>query len=315
MEIELLKEVLECLNDGRKLVHYHKDKYAFYLLESYCRSIADDKGWVKISDIKASPFAKLLQRQLVKRLVAQSGHGKIFIADLEDQILEEYQSYVITLSQWGSKADYPWEQTSRPGSNLVMQLNLTNQHDQHLLKLKIDSEVFKTRFHPIHQHKSSLAWVRIDFDFDTGEALIEEIQTDWIRRAATHKAWAKKAVSRGAKYYRVYDKKYPANEMLEYTEMLLQKHKNAWQEVSLFCAIQLIQQDIGISNIFYHSYETGAVIKNIRESLPPKSLYTDLPKQFCFKVVDKGPEFVINNKNVKRRLKKLKQVKWFQLCI
>lgn len=30
--------------------------------------------------------------------------------------------------------------------------------------------------------RDTLAWSRIDFDFDTGEALIEEIQSDWVRR-------------------------------------------------------------------------------------------------------------------------------------
>lgn len=315
MEIELLKEVIECLSEGRKLVHYHKDKYALYLLEKYCYSIAGDKPQVKISDIKKSCFGRLLKRELLKPLIAKSGNGKISIAEINQVLIRDYQSYVITLSKWGSKADYPWEQTSLPGTNLVMQLNLTNQHDQHLLRLKIDSEIFKTRLHPIHQYKSSLAWARIDLDFDTGEALIEEVQTDWIRRATTHQQWAKKAILGGRKYYRVYGQKYPAIEMLDYTEKLLKKHKKNWQEVTLFYAIQLIQQDIGIHNIFYHSFDTGAALKNIRDFLPPKSLYTDLPKQFCFETVKKGPEFVLKHKKVQGKIKKLKQVKWFQLCI
>jgi len=45
-------------------------------------------------------------------------------------------------------------------------------------KLKIKGNPFKYRYHPIHQSKSSVVWTRIDFDLESGEALIEEIQND-----------------------------------------------------------------------------------------------------------------------------------------
>lgn len=314
MEIELLKEVLECLAEDRRLVHYHDDKYALYLLQQYCKQHEKKSpSKIKIGQIKTSAFAKCLHRPKVKKLVASFGDGKISSKRLAQAVIDDYQSYVITLSQWGCKEDYEWAQTSVPGANLVMQLNLTNQHDQYLLDLKLNGEPFKYHSHPIHHSKSSLSWARIDFDLNTGEALIEEIQNDWLRRAARHTVWAKAAITNSRKYYWIRGEKYAAKQMLEYTQVLLARYQKRWQETTLFYAIKLINQDIGINKIFYHSLETGAVLKDIRGTLPPRSLYTSLPKRFCFSPCDNGPEFIMSNRKVKRKLKKIKKIEWFQL--
>jgi hypothetical protein len=42
---------------------------------------------------------------------------------------------------------------------------------------------FEWSAHPIRRSPSTLAWSRVDIDFENGEALIEEIQTDWVRLA------------------------------------------------------------------------------------------------------------------------------------
>ena len=40
--------------------------------------------------------------------------------------------------------------------------------------------------HPVRQDgRHTLAWARMDVDLDAGEALIEEIQSDWIREAVS----------------------------------------------------------------------------------------------------------------------------------
>ena len=311
MDKKFLNEVIECLNDGRRLVHYFDDKYAFYLLEKFC----EQKGDTSISDVKLSSFAKLLQRPKVKQFIATQGDGKISVKRLQQMLYDNYQSYVITLSSWGDSDDHDWDQTSVPGSNLVVQVNLTNQHDQLLRELKIENEHFRLNFHPIHSTKSSMSWARIDFDFNTGEALIEEIQNDWLREAAWHGRMAKKAVLRGDEFYRYCGEEISAKNMLQYTQTLLGKYQKRWQETTLYYAIEVIKQEIGISKIFYHSFLTGALLKNIEGSLPPRSIYTQLPKQFCFSPSEQGPEFIVNHKKVKRKLKKAKQTQWFQLCL
>ncbi|PHS16861.1 MAG: hypothetical protein COA86_11405 [Kangiella sp.] len=316
MEIKLLEEVLDCLNDGRRLVHYYDDQYALYLLQKFCeKKITKDQSSIQIKEIKSSCFAKLLNKPSIVKLLSELGDGKLSSDRLLQVSAQEFESYVITLSQWGKKEDYPWEQTSVPGSNLVLQLNLTNKHDQLLKDLEIDSEPFRFDDHPIHSVKNSLSWARIDFNFETGEALIEEVQNDWLRIASRHAESAKRAILNGSTFYRRWGVKYKAKNMLEYTQDLLPKHKKNWQEITLFYAIKLIKQEIGINKIFYHSYETGALLKNINGRLPPRSLYTDLPKRFCFTPCNTGPEFITKDCRVKRKLKKAKTENWFCLSL
>ena len=316
MEINLLKEVLDCLNDGRRLVHYYDDQYALYLLQKFCeRSKSDPHSSILINEIKNSNFGKLLNKPNVVKILSALGNGKVSSEQLQTNHTHNFESYVITLSQWGEKEYYPWEQTSVPGSNLVLQLNFTNEHEQQLKDLEIDRDPFRFDDHPIHSNKSSLSWARIDFNFKTGEALIEEIQNDWLRIANRHAKLATKTILDGNKFYQRWGVNYSARNMLEYTQDLLSKHKKNWQEITLFYAIKLIKQEIGINKIFYHSYETGALLKNISGRLPPRSLYTDLPKRFCFTPCDVGPEFIIKDCRVKRKLKKAKISNWFSLSL
>jgi len=311
MKQQILKEVIECLTEGRKLVQYSDNAYAFYLLDKYCQLNPDSN----VAQIKQSQFGKLIEKPEVKAIIANSGKGQLYGGMFRHHYTPNPKEFVITLSSWGSKDGYSWDQTSRPGSNLVMQLNLTNQHDEFLRDLKINGDEFKFYSHPIHNSKSSLSWARIDFDFDSGEALIEELQTDWIRRAAKHNQMAKRYRLQGCNTYFYYGEEFNVAEMLQYTTEMLNKYQRSWMEITLFYAIELIREEIGISNIFYHSYETGALLKNINSRLPPRSLYTQLPKKFCFTPNKVGPKFITNDKKAKRRLKKAKNESWFKLAI
>ena len=311
MNPQILREVIECLTEGRKLVQYADDAYAFYLLDKYCEMNKE----ASVSEIKQSNFAKLLDKPEVKSLISKLGKGKLSSENFRHHYSVNPKEFVLTLSSWGCKEDYQWDQTSRPGANLVMQLNLTNQHDEFLRNLKINDDEFKFYSHPIHRSKSSLSWARIDFDLETGEALIEELQTDWLRKAEKHYRLAKKYQLQGYSSYFEYGDEFNVAEMIQYTEELLSKYQKSWMEITLFYAIELIKEEIGIGNIFYHSYETGALLKNISCRLPPRSLYTQLPKKFCFSPSKVGPTFITNDKKAKRRLKKAKNESWFKLAI
>lgn len=311
MDIQLLKEVVACLDDGRHLLHYFKDRYALYLLESLC--VADEN--ISIARVRKSRFNKLLQKNIVKGITARCGNGLLSRKKFEEFFLVDFESYVLTLSSWGNKKNYPWDQTSRPGTNLVLQLNFTNEHEQMLSQYKIDGDTFKFYGHPVHAMKSSLAWARIDFDFDSGEALIEEVQNDWLRKAHRHCQISAGAIKAGYEYYRFRQKLYHAQDMQNYTTSILKRYSRLWSETMLFSAIQFIKDELGLNRIFYHSIETGRVLKNINYSVPPVSIYTDLPRKFCFEPVEIGPGFLHSNGSSKRRLKKIKQPSWFYLEI
>ena len=309
METNLLNEVLACLDDGRRLIHYYKDKYAFFLLDA----ALSEKHQLNLSSIKKSHLTKLLQKPLVKQLTSRCGNGVITKQHLDEFYVNDYESYVITLSEWGCKKDYSWAQTSRPGKNLVVQLNFTGQHDQFMNDLNVDGELFKYGCHPVHNTKSSLAWARIDLDFETGEVLIEEIQNDWLREVLYQLKISKRSIGKGKRHYRYCGQKYNAEQMLEYASNTLQRYSKVWSEAMLFATIDFIKQDLGMNKIFYHTVETAKVLKNLDYSFPPVSLYTDLPKKFCFRKVTEAPVFLSKEKKIKRRLKIINKAKWFYL--
>ncbi len=310
MDVTTLKEVLACLDDSRRLFHYHKDKYALYLIGAAIGS----KIEIDIDKIRTSHLSKLLQKDIVNAVMSHCGNGKITTDKLEVYI-QDYESYVITLSEWGDKSMYPREQTSRPGANLVLQLNLTGEHDQFMEQLKIDADVFKFYGHPIHNSKSSVAWARIDLDFDAGEALIEEIQNDWLRKAYRHNRLSKRAITLGMDKYQNYEGVFNSNNMLEYTTKVIKKYAKTWSETMMFSTIQFIKEELGIGKIFYHSVDTGRCLKNIAYQFPPTSIYKDLPRKFCFQETQQAPSFISSSNASKRRLKKIRHARWYYLEI
>lgn len=315
MNLNSIKEVIGCLGEERFVFSYAKDFYALYLLEHFCLA----KGMNTVKAIKSSPYAKLLSRPLVRSLMSGWGNGQICKEQLQQgQALaygdNEHHSTVLSLGKWGGEEDYYWSQTTLPGYNLVLQVNLCGQHDERLRWLKVEADAFKYSGHPIHELRNTLAWVRMDFDLDTGEALIEEVQSDWLRMARNHQRHAQRVLAQGRSHYRASGEKYHAESMLTYTRKVLADYQGIWQELSLCAAIQFLTETIGIDTIFYHSHAAGAFLKRIEWTLPPKSLYTQLPRQFCFQATDSGPNFVVNHRKMRRKMRKLGSNSWFKLA-
>ena len=311
MEIKLLKEVIECLSDERRLIHYYPEKYAVFLLKSYLQQ----RPSTTISHIKSSVYAKLLNKPAVKSILSNCGNGAISSEKMDNYFPQNYESYVVTLSHWDGNMKYQHAQVSRPGANLVLQLNFTGEHDSLLSQKGIDSESFKYYGHPVHRRRNSVAWARIDFDFESGEALIEELQTDWLRKAKKHLQRAKQASRLERKCYWFDGARHQTECMLKYVEQQVKAMDKNWSEIMLYVAVQFIKEELGIGHIYYHTFETGCVIKNIRNVRPPKSLYTLLPKRFCFDSRAKGPSFIMQDKKSKRRLKTTKDPSWYYLEI
>ena len=311
MDTQLLDEVIACLSGERYLFPYDDDRYAVALLQRLLRS-----GEQRISDLKRTPYGKLLNKPAIQKMVAIKGDGKLCRNDL-DWLVTRNNPYVLTLSRWGSKRDYRWSQISRPGENLVLQLNFNRGHDRDFEhSLTIDREEFNGWSHPTSDSgRSTLSWARIDLDLDSGQALIEEIQTDWYRdvlRLYRRKQWAENH-KRERFFFWGYE--LSVKQVHGYCMRTLGAHQK-WNEAMLTAALTFLWEQVGINDIYYHSYETGRMLKNIGEySGPPRSLYTDLPKRFCFQEVERGPQWIENCTPARRRLKKVKQPKWFRLAI
>lgn len=311
METQQLNEVLSCLDKTRRLIHYHDDLFAIYLLSNYI----GNKPNCSINELRNSQFSRLLNKPIIKPITAKCGDGLLSQERLSNSYSTNYHSFVLSLSRWGTKSEYQWAQTSRPGTNLVLQLNFTGEHDQLMQELKIDCNTFKLCGHPICQQRNSLAWSRIDLDLESGEALIEEVQNDWLRIAKRQHRLACIASQNNRAYNYNRDLSDDSNQMLEYTGRVLQAYEKNWSEVMLFTTIRFIKEELGISKIYYHSISTAKVMKNLKYRFPPISLYTDLPRKFCFSRCSDTPIFLQQEKTLRRRLKKLQGQTWFKLEI
>jgi hypothetical protein len=272
-----IKEIIDILPDGRTQFYYFKDRYSLFLLEYFCGS------GKTLKEIKSSRFAKLLDKRPVKDCRSKVQNAPLTADDFCYYLANNFEEYTLSLDYWGS--DLQWDkyyhQTSRKGYNLVLQLNFGNLHDQ-LYKdvLRSTHDPFICWSHPVNKKgKHTMAWARMDIDLDKDEVLIEEIQNDWIRFAMNQLR---------DKFEDCYD-----GNLEKYVKVVLKEHSRLWDEAMLAATIYFIKKELGISNIYYHSYKSGHRLKNIEGERPPVSLYKALPKRFCFEAVNHPPQFLL----------------------
>lgn len=279
-----LKEILRCLPKYRTRFYYFKDRYALLLLNL---AIA---GETSKKELGATQFSKLLDKSVVKEILAQCRGRALSGQDFDAYWPCRYECYFLTLGIWGSKEGH-WDQTSRKGHNLVLQLNFSSKHDDPYRKLvdPEDDRPFEFYGHPVAKAPyHTLAWSRLDIDLTRGEALIEEIQNDWIREAL----WARRMAvrDRGPNYY--WGSKLQNDWVIRYVDSNLRQHEGIWDEAMLAATLWFLRKEIGIRTIYFHTHETGASLKKISGRLPPRSLYTKLPRKFCFTETRESPGFL-----------------------
>ena len=277
-------EHVRSADETRTLFYYYRDRYALQLLGF---ALANHHG-LALSELKSSRYGRLLEKRRVKALLAQSGKGRIteetlalFDSDADTQC------YALTIGRWGSRRwrDKSWQQTSRRGINLVLQVNFTGRHEQLLNRhMRPDKgfDLFDYHCHPVSRcGRRTLGWARMDIDLDGGEVLIEEIQNDWLREAAYYrslvdhprwddKRWRDRGIKGGGQG------------LMNYFDQALKPILSVWDETILSAALWFIRCELGLRKIFYHTPESGTLLKNMRHSAPPVSVYSDLPRRFCF---------------------------------
>ncbi|NRB38083.1 MAG: hypothetical protein HRU20_06395 [Pseudomonadales bacterium] len=317
MKKELVEEVMHCLGDERKVFYFYKNRYCIdHLLHEMHRQ---KTAALNIQQIKQSKHERLLHKPILQDIKAHAGDGFIHKEQLQCCAANKTLfPFVLGLSSWGT-GRRGGDQTTRNQANLVLQLNFSNQHDavyQSLVKPRKDGDnegPFEYSGHPIAGGKrNTLAWVRMDIDFDTNEVLIEEVQMDWLR-------YVDRSLRRIKMRRRRHEKAKPSDawfgingsyENLEtYIDDVVTPYRAIWAEAALTAAIDFIRSELGISTIYYHSLDTGKKMKAVPGS-PPRSIYTDLPKKFGFVKTNVAPEMVMNDKFARRCLKKVKNPQW-----
>ncbi len=315
MKLQDVESVIACLGDERRIFHYFKDRYCFDLLalELQRQKIAK----VRVSQLKAGSLMRYLQRPILANALKHCSTGVIDINSFGPVESVQTMPLSITLARWG-EGDRGWDQTSRNQCNLVLQLNFDSGHDaryHRLVNPVSDSGPFEFYGHPIHkQGRKTLAWVRLDIDFETGEVLIEEIQNDWLRKAKgvldqINRRRTSIPHAKPQDVFRTINGSY--EDLVTYVETELQPYRALWSEAAMLAAIRFIKDDLGINTVYYHSFETGIKLKRVC-GVPPRSMYTSLPKQFGFELTNQVPAMLANHKRARRYIKAIEKPSWYR---
>ncbi len=316
METHQLEEIINCLPNDRTVFRYAKDDYAAVLLSRY---VGEGR---RMSDVRKSIYGKLLDKPLIKSYISSLGRSSLVKYDLDMIRAKENIDFILTLAKWNCEQSNDL-QTTRNSANLVLQMNFNAGHMQEFNRFigSTEETAFYYDSHPVHLEKShgvhrhTLAWARLDVDLDSGAVLIEEIQNDWLRFAARYLRRVRwRAQCRPALFRAQHTGKSIAS-IEWYVQNILEPYKKIWDEAMLAATINFCFNELGVVNIYYHNFHTGTAIKRMFDSKPPRSLYSALPRKFCFVETRQTPCFLAKSRVVRRKLKKIKNIRWQQLNI
>lgn len=305
MKSQLLDEVIACLPKGKTHYRYFRGAYAPRLLSILMPEQQD------LRSLKQSRFKPLLEHPVVKPVLADCGNGVLARADLSTAWQEPSLPFLLSVSRWGGNRERDWYQTSRFGENLVLQLNLPLEHQRQFQRY-IDHSGEDTlngdwSCHPVQLRdknpafRETLAWSRIDLDFDYDEALIEEVQSDAVRDvsgwARQYRHCACKECLRRLKYVDWFD-----------------AYARIWSEALLTATIEFIYRELGINRIYMHTARCGWKVKKMdRTWHAPRSLYSDLPRKFAFRQTWAAPEFLLETRCYKQLIRKQPDIDFYLL--
>ena len=133
MKKEEVSEIQACLPRGRTLFPYYRDRYAALLLSW----VFDDA--VSVAEVKRSRYARLIGKTAISDAIARRGDGVI-----DKQLLsmiwdEPHDQFLLTLDSWGGE-ERSWQQTSRAGHNLVLQVNMHDGYRRWFERVVPDDE-------------------------------------------------------------------------------------------------------------------------------------------------------------------------------
>ena len=286
---------------------YFPDREAVWLL---ARMMPLDV--MRVADLRDLPVGRLLNRPLVKALLADTGGGLLARATVQsvasgltkgpvstDLVYSSlWQDYQLTLDTWGVGAkDWQWRQMSRPGGNLVLRIGFPSEHGPMFGRIAslVQRRQFECSAHPVARSgRPTLAWVRLDIDLASGVALIEEVQSDWFKYADWICRRAMRCTCRVCQVQ--------AKEMGRYCDFLQSHYARNWSRVAMLAALRILCDECGVRNVFMHTPRTGEALKT---ASGPRALYVDLPRKFAFQLTRNVPDFLWRRR--RRTLKRILQ--------
>lgn len=309
MHKSTLHEIQYVLSKSRA-VPYFKDKFALDQLGEFA---GNGKS---VGELKRQ-FPAFVSKPQVKQVLKDAGSGQVTEWDFLSAMPGNCLDFVLTLDRWGVKPKTqkdPHYQTSRSGYSLVLQLNFGFNHDveyyRHLIDKRCEHGAFNYIGHPVNKNGfKTMAWSRIDVDFNTNEALVEEVQSDWFRHLEAYAKWKRDGCwNNNVGYAQPYIKL--KSNVTAYQRRVM-PYQKMWPEAILHTTVNFIQKELGIEKVWMHTNQTGKVFKELTTRYPPTSLYSKLPKSYGFKLVDEKPEFLEREDYLKRFFRKARNEKWF----
>ena len=303
MKAELLEEIINCLPKGKTHFIYFHGAYVVKMLSMLLPAKTNLKA------IKSTPFSVLLKQPIIKPLVSSCGDGYIKRSDIECLWQEPRLDFLLSLDRWQAKGFGGWYQSSRTGDNLVLQLNLPHHHIRKFRRWMGNGSTSTLNYeylsHPVQRIKGNrlfrdtLAWSRIDLDFDYNEALIEEIQSDAVRYITYIREIDSTRDAKSARYREEYLNWFNA-------------YEQNWMQAMLSAAIWFIYEELGINRIYIHTAKSGWQVKHMPEySKPPASIYSKLPRQFGFKRTWAAPQFLLKTRKYQKLIREQPDIDFY----
>ncbi len=279
-----------------------------------------------VPDLRRAGLGKLLQRPLIKPVVAGCG-GTLRLRDMlalayaphalnwqglspaahaqmNAIYAQPWLDFQLSFTSWGREDAFAWQQTSRPGHNLVLQLGFPSDHAALMGQYLTDAtrKDYEAQAHPIRRSgRPTLAWARVDLDPHSGTVLIEEVQSDWLRFVREEAEHLGRLVPRSR----------AARSAQGYEAALRSRYDRLWPKVMLLAALEVMRDHVGCDRFYMHRPDSGAVLKHIHGAQPPRSLYTTLPKSFGFVPTTHIPGFLGNrHRELRKALGRGKPVFW-----
>ena len=132
--------------------------------------------------------------------------------------------------------------------------------------------------------------------------MIEEIQSDWITGLlGTRRVYErmKGELSRNNR---------PLTEFNAHRIQVLKKYMEAlhfevkyWPEITLYAALEVLRDQLGLKRIWYHTPGSGNLLKHMGYGGAPKSHYKDLPRRFGFRKTQEWPAFILKGRWARRK--------------
>lgn len=249
-----------------------------------------------VRTLRRSRWAPLLDRPEVRPALALAGGGELSASMLRAAWPARRTPYRLTGDVWNPSG--PWipelDQTSRRGANVVVQLNLPRGESLWHRRCAGTPRrhPFESWWHPVHQGPLlTLAWVRVDVEEATHEALVEEVQSDFVREFRTlvnnRPEGSSAPIARAA-------------------AACVARHGKLWAEAVLAAAAQLCTRRLGIRRVFLHTPGSHRRLKRMGGCWqPPRSLYTDLPPRCGFRRTSERPALLQQDpdRGLQRRLR------------